>query len=260
MKITLISYGDTRYEAQREFFRETAVSSSFFDEVIIFSNEDMAPEFLREFNEILQFPRGGGYMIWKPYFIKRALDALREDDILIYCDAGCMINSWGKERFNQYIERLITSETGVLAFELNYKESEYTKKEVFKYFNSTEAIAHSKQLIGGIFLIRKCPHSIMLVNKWYHVLQDNPKLFTDELNDELQESDFVSHRHDQSIWSIILKTYGADILPDETHFKDLMREGHSFPIWAARLGRFDPIYIDVSGEHPNYEIKVVTTP
>ncbi|NQX37646.1 hypothetical protein SAMN05421820_103359 [Pedobacter steynii] len=259
MQIKLISYGDFRYETQREFFRETAVSSSFFDDVTIFSNEDMTSEFLTEFYDILNHTDRGSFA-WKPYFVKRTLDEIEENDILVYCDAGCMINSWGKERFNQYIEKLIASETGILAFEINHKEYEYTKKEVFEYFNSTEVVTHSKQVIGTIFLVRKCTHSVSLVNRWYHVLQDNPKLFTDELNQELQDPGFINHRHDQSIWSIILKTYGADILSDETHFKDLIRDGHSFPLWAARLGRFDPFYIAVSGAHSVYEIKVVTDP
>lgn len=238
MKIHLISYGDVMYKVQREFFKESALFSSFFDEVTIFTRENIDGEFAAGFQEILQFPRGGGYMIWKPYFIKRALDALKEGDILIYCDAGCMINDWGKERFDEYIKKLRSSETGIITFEMELKEYEYTKREVFDYFKSPEAIINSKQIISGIILIRKCAHTCMMIDKWYQTIYDNPWLFTDQMDTGIQHSGFIAHRHDQSIFSVILKTYGAEVLPDETYFNDFMREGQFFPFWATRMGYF----------------------
>ncbi|NQX37644.1 hypothetical protein SAMN05421820_103361 [Pedobacter steynii] len=238
MKIHLISYGDMRYEVQREFFKESALFSSFFDEVTMFTNEDLEVTFTERFYEILQFSKGGGYMIWKPYFIKRVLDLLEEGDILIYCDAGCMINDWGKERFKEYIEKLISSETGIITFEMELKEYQYTKREVFEYFNVSKEIINSKQIISGIILIRKCTHTCMMIDKWNQTLYDNPWLFTDKLDPESQHPDFIAHRHDQSIFSVILKMYGAEVLPDETYFDDFMREGQFFPFWATRMGYF----------------------
>jgi hypothetical protein len=238
MKIHLISYGDARYELQRAFFTESALFSSFFDEVTMFTKEDIAETFVEKFHEIFQFPRGGGYMIWKPYFIKKALDALKDGDVLIYCDAGCMINHWGKERFDAYIEKLISSETGIITFEMELKEYQYTKSEVFEYFNATEEIINSKQIISGIILMRKCPHTTMIIDKWHQTVHDNPWLFTDKLDARPQHPDFIAHRHDQSIFSVILKTHGAEVLPDETYFDDFMREGQFFPFWATRMGYF----------------------
>lgn len=238
MKIHLISYGDVMYKVQREFFKESALFSSFFDEITVFTREDIDDDFSTRFQEILRFPRGGGYMIWKPYFIKRALDALQENEVLIYCDAGCMINDWGKERFDEYLKMLTSSETGIIAFEIELKEYEYTKKEVFDYFKSPETIINSKQIISGIILIRKCVHASMLIDKWYQTVCDNPWLFTDQLDTGIQHPGFIAHRHDQSIFSVILKTYGADVFPDETYFDDFMREGQFFPFWATRMGYF----------------------
>lgn len=239
MKLHLISYGDIRYKVQREFLKETALISSFFDEVRIFSNEDIDPEFRNQFSEIFRFHRGGGYMIWKPYFLKKMMANIADDDILIYCDAGCMINDWGKERFDHYIAQLITSETGIIAFELPLKEYEYTKEEVFEHFDCSELLIDSNQLMSGVILIKKTPHSNMLIDRWFRAIYENPWLFTDELTPEIQHPDFIAHRHDQSIFSVLLKTYGADILPDETYFTDFLRDGHAFPFWATRMGYFD---------------------
>ena len=235
MKIQLISYGDARYALQKEFFKQTALASSFFDEVTIFSPEDIETTFSNHFEKILNQRRGGGYWIWKPYFIQRVLETLADDDILIYCDAGCMINSSGGPRFKEYVDSLTKSETGCISFELPHKEIEYTKQEVFDYLETPEDLVISNQLMATVIMLRKCTHTTMLVNKWYAVLCEKPFLFTDDKENSTQNAEFIDHRHDQSIFSIIRKTYNSEIIPDETYFLDFVREGQPYPIWATRL-------------------------
>lgn len=235
MRIHLISYGDAKYASQREFFKETALASSFFDEVTIFSPEDIDPMFKAHFGYVLNQRRGGGYWIWKPYFIQRELESLSDNDILIYCDAGCMINSGGEKRFKEYIELLRNSETGCISFELPHKEIEYTKQEVFDHFDASETLIHSNQLMATVVMLRKCPHTTLLINKWYAALCENPLLFTDDKDDATQDKEFIDHRHDQSIFSIVRKTYKSEVIPDETYFLDFIREGQPYPIWATRL-------------------------
>lgn len=235
MKIYLMSYGDSKYDTQKEFFKRTAHASSFFDEVVIFSPEDLEPTFNKHFREILNQPRGAGYWIWKPYLIQRVLESLDDDDILIYCDAGCMINSNGSKRFKEYIELLTQSETGCISFELPHKEIEYTKQEVFDHFSPSQNVIHSNQLMATVIMLKKCQHAAHLVNKWYAALCENPSLFTDDKDDTAQYPEFIDHRHDQSIFSILRKTYQSEIIPDETYFLDFIREGQPYPFWAARL-------------------------
>jgi hypothetical protein len=235
MKIHLISYGDAKYASQREFFKQTALDSLFFDEVTIFSPEDIEPIFKEHFSHVLNQRRGGGYWIWKPYFIQRVLESIADDDILIYCDAGCMINSNGEKRFTEYIELLHETETGCISFELPHKEIEYTKQEVFGHFQSSEDLIHSNQLMATVVMLRKCPHATMLINKWYGALCENPLLFTDDKDNTIQDKEFIDHRHDQSIFSILRKAYKSVVIPDETYFLDFIREGQPYPIWATRL-------------------------
>lgn len=234
MKKHLITYGDDFYKSQREFLRETATASGFFDEIQIFTPGDIDTEFADSRKDILQRKTGGGYWIWKPYFIKKVLGNIETDDVLIYCDAGCMINKAGKERFNDYIDMLIESDTGTIDFKVPHREYEYTKQEVFDYFGSSEEIINSDQLMSTILLFRKCAHSSMLVDKWYNTVYDQASLFTDEQRVH-QHPDFIDHRHDQSVFSVIRKTYGANIFTDETYFLDFIRYGQKFPLWAARL-------------------------
>ncbi|KIO78009.1 hypothetical protein TH53_06160 [Pedobacter lusitanus] len=235
MKTHFITYGDDKYRDQRKLLKQTATDSAFFDEVKIFSPSAIDPVFTKHFQSILQQPRGGGYWIWKPYFIKKTLDSLPDNDILIYADAGCLINKKGKQRFNDYKLLLEATDTGTLAFQLPHKESEYTKREVFDYFEVSDEIINSDQLMATVILLRKCQHATSLVNQWYDTLYENSALFTDEKDSAIQHPSFIDHRHDQSIFSIIRKTRGALILPDETYFQNFVKDGGSCPFWAARL-------------------------
>jgi len=235
MRIHLISFGDDVYKNQKVVFKNLAYNSSFFDSVKIFTPQSLSKKFRIKYADILKIQKGAGYWIWKPHILKRVLDQLPDNDILIYCDAGCLINVEGKERFMQYIEILKNSSLGSLAFELTHKEYRYTKQEVFDYFNCSDEIKKSNQLVGGILLFRKCNHSTSLIESWLKVLDDSPGLFTDEKESTIQKNGFIDHRHDQSIFSVIRKKYGTELLPDETYFNDFLEEGKAFPFWAARI-------------------------
>lgn len=176
--------------------------------------------------------KGYGYWIWKSYIVKKQLESMKENDILVYADAGCILNINGKERLNEYFDIVNKSEYGILSFELDLLEKEWTKMDVFEYLNAYEYL-NTKQLVGGIFIIRKCSHTINLVNKWYdtcckyNLIDDSTSTLT---NDDI----FKDTRHDQSIWSLIRKKYGTHIIKDETYFID-WNDGNEKPILAVRM-------------------------
>jgi len=234
MKKYVISYGDDKFASQLEFFRQTAIFSAFFDKILIFGPKDISDDFNKNISQISSVNKGGGYWLWKPYIIKKVLDELDEGDVLIYCDAGCMINSNGRERFDEYIQLLNDSASGTIDFQLPHKEYEYTKQEIFNHFNAGEAVINSDQLMSTVLILKKCPHSSILVETWYKTACDYPLLFTDALVVP-QHQEFIDCRHDQSLYSVIRKIYGANIIPDETWFTDFLRFGRDYPFWATRL-------------------------
>jgi len=234
MKIHLVTYGDEVYTDLKNDFLKSAAESTFFDQIYSFSNLDIDPNFYKNVYEPLMTFRGGGYWIWKPYFVKLVLDQLREGDLLIYCDAGSHINGKGYQRFSDYIKMAAASPTGTVDFGLHWREYQFTKTEVFDFFGSSPQIINSGQLVGGVLILKKCAHSLMMVDKWYDIATNHSFLFTDEQT-KAQLPEFIDHRHDQSVFSVIRKTYGANIIPNETYFKDFERDGERFPIWATQL-------------------------
>lgn len=177
--------------------------------------------------------RGYGYWIWKPYLIMRRLQEMRDGDILVYADAGCSINSGGKARFGNYIDMLNTTESGVLAFQLEHKERAYTKRRVYDFFDMSPEDDESLQNCPGIILLKKTANSANLVARWYEITQEHDLINDDVSSNEHPE--FTEHRHDQSIWSMLLNTYPHIELRDETWFGDGWNSGAKYPILATRL-------------------------
>jgi hypothetical protein len=232
MKIHCITYGDINYAVQREIFKKSAIDSGFFDHVTLYTDKDIDLEFHRHVYGPIKSQRGGGYWIWKPYMIKKALNGLDHGDILIYCDAGCHINTDGRKRFNEYIAMLNDPKTCTIDFQLRYGEYQYTKQEVFDWFGCSPEVINSRQLHATVIILKKCSHSCFLIDSWYDAARFHPFLFTDEKR-QPQHPLFIDHRHDQSIYSIIRKTYGANIVADDTDYYDY-ETGADFPFWAMR--------------------------
>tara|TARA_B100001094_G_scaffold332433_1_gene404446 strand:+ start:2369 stop:3085 length:717 start_codon:yes stop_codon:yes gene_type:complete len=234
--IHLITYSDHIFYKAKIRLNKEAISTNWFDTITLYGPEDLDDNFKNKFKNILNQKRGGGYWIWKSYIIKKKLEEMNDNDILIYLDAGCTINTNGIKRFNEYIELLNNSDKGIISFQMNHIEKKYTTKEIFKYFNISldSDIANNGQFLGGIRIMKKNNNLINLINKEYDTLYQNSLLFTDYYNNN-QESDFIDNRHEQSIFSIIRKIYGSIILTDETWFQPFgNKESLNYPFWATR--------------------------
>jgi hypothetical protein len=177
--------------------------------------------------------RGYGYWVWKSYLILRRLREINDGDILVYSDAGCSINSGGKARFGNYIDMLNTTESGVLTFQLEHRERAYTKSKLYEYFGMSPDLDESLQHLSGIILLKKNANSLKLVTEWNDIMKRYDLIDDDEVSNEHPE--FVDHRHDQSIWSMLLKTYPHICVRDETFFGDNWKNGAAYPILATRI-------------------------
>jgi len=234
--IHLITYADHIFYKAKHRLNKEAISTNWFDTITLYGPEDLDNSFKNKFNNILNQKRGGGYWIWKSYIIKKKLEEINDNDILIYLDAGCTINTNGIKRFNEYIELLNNSDKGIISFQMDHIEKTYTTKEIFKYFNIRldSDIANNGQINSTVRIMKKNNNLINLINKEYDTLYQNSLLFTDYYNNN-QESYFIDNRHEQSIFSIIRKIYGSIILTDETWFQPFgNKESLNYPFWATR--------------------------
>ena len=95
-------------------------------------------------------------------------------------------------------------------------------------------MGQDKQLMATIMLMKKCPHTYMILDKCMELLNHDPKLITDHYNKENQHPNFKDNRHDQSILSVVRNKYGSCIIPDETFTSKNWSELHHIPFLSRR--------------------------
>jgi hypothetical protein len=254
-----ISFGNSNFKQSVKRIKLQARNFNEFKTITVYrTNNFYSKDFKHRHKNVLEAERLAGYGIWKYYLINKKIDEIKDGEFIIYCDAGCTINKFGKKRYFEYLDMLNSSDYGVLSFPIKNKVSEksidnptlekfWTTKEIFNYFNlSVEGdIANSPQLLSGILIIKKNEHIKNLLNEYKNLLNYDNKLITDYYNDKNQAKFFKENRHDQSIWSVLRKVYGSCELPVDESFYYFVKnpkivdykvdEKWDYPFWATRI-------------------------
>ena len=245
MKKIFISFGTIHnYSKSIERIKLEAESLNIYDKIIIYTENDFDEKYLKKHGEFMKNNKGYGYWIWKSYFVKKTLDEMEMDDIMVFADCGSHLvnNPIAKERLDKYFKLTQRFNSGNLAFQMCFPEKSYTKMDVFseiykksEYNSDNDAILDSGQLVGGIFVLRKCINTINLIETYYN-LCENYKLIDDSKSILPNDPSFIAHRHDQSVFSILRKKMGCILIPDETWYTNFMSsEAQSKPILATRI-------------------------
>ena len=146
-----------------------------------------------------------------------------DNDTLTYIDSGCTINKDAKMRFDDYVNMIKNSSCGMLRFELDHKERDFTNSYTFKYFDMP--IDDGNMLMATVMIMRKTKFTLDLfetIDKIDHFLYTEKYTKFNE-----------KHRHDQSILSLLYKKFGGDlVISDETYGKPIPT---NTPFIASRL-------------------------
>ncbi len=206
------------------------------------NQKDLEKKFKEE--EVLGFissnPRGFGYWIWKPILLLKVFEDYPNCEGIIYIDAGCElnININSLNRLNEY--RNLANNQGLLAFELNTLEIDFTSPYLFNFMNM-EATQNMRQCMATTFLIANTDFGKSFLNEWLRIMKsDNFRLVKGEDDDAIRKEIvvpkyYVEHRHDQSIFSMLVKKYGLQTIREESEwYPNWLSKGLDFPIWASR--------------------------
>lgn len=214
MKKFFVSFADSKFAPTLSRLRKQVEEMGCFERILIMNEKDLDTSFRKKIKPILS--RGYGYWIWKPYIILKAMELMEEGDELLYCDAGCHLNSAGRERLLEYFRQVSGSSVKVGGFEIGAQNNErrYTKMDLLVYFGvqGNDALLNRGQICATHVLLQKCTASEEFIRKWYelaadlHNVDDSPSILPNF-------PEFVVHRYDQSIFSLLCKTRGAVILP-----------------------------------------------
>jgi hypothetical protein len=128
-------------------------------------------------------------------------------------------------------------DTGRLVMQLTqHPEHEWSKGDTLAALDLDTENKLSGQIHATAFLFRAGAINVAFTDEWlktcvsgnYHLVDDTPSY-------QPNSPTFQDHRHDQAIFSGLIKKYGAHVIQDETfwapHWEIL---GNAFPIWAPR--------------------------
>jgi hypothetical protein len=236
------------YRKRLEIISQEARNLGTFDDVFAYTDQDISGCPYEEFIRDPKNRRGFGYWLWKPYFIQQIMQhKMADGDILVYADSGCTVNPGGLERFLQYDEMLDANPFGLISFHLYACfDKEYCKRDLIDYMHTHPDDLETTQIIGTVMLFKKTSYSMEFVNRWLEIATMDKYRFirdVDPQRDPEPYPDFQDHRHDQSIFSLLVKSIVRDperaikpiVLPDETYFPYAWQTlGARFPFWGTR--------------------------
>lgn len=207
MKV-LINYANTAYRKAQRFNTLTGIYFARFDMIIEFSPQDIEEDFLKRNNYILSQERGNGLWLWKPYIINKTLQSLEYGDFLFYCDSGSF--------FIRNIETIINSmgEEMIWVSDLPLLEEQFTSKYLIEKMNCIQ-FNKTNQIQAGFIGLIKCEKSLKFVDEWLK-LCCNPDFL--EVKSSSENTNFIDHREDQSILSLLCKKHNIKPHLDPTQY------------------------------------------
>ncbi len=268
MELHLTYFGDNNFSLGKNRIRKQAENFGVFKSILEFGESNLEDNlFWEQYAKPMMVSRTGmpgryyGYYACKPYFILKALETIPENEVLLYVDSGCELNGNGLEKLQQYYEECIETE-GVF-FTLDLPEVQWTKMDTYRRIvGDNDEYLMTRQIISGIFFLKNTIMIRELIQKWIDIcVEDGGKYLDDSPSTLPNNSIFRENRHDQSIWSLLLKqkaeTHDLTFHEDDTYetiwnaagmsgvpvgqqqAKVWNTYGREYPIWATRNGQVD---------------------
>lgn len=182
----------------------SAGGGRFFDEILTYRKKHLGEEFILQQAAHFKHSRGAGYWVWKPRVVQLLLEKMAEGDELLYLDSGCEVIGDLTAGFD------LLARQDIVPFYQPYCEKQWTKMDLVVRMGATQEHLNDIQPWAGGILLKKTAASVKLVNEWVelacdlHLIDDSPSILP---NDPC----FQEHRHDQSIWSLLVKRDGYQI-------------------------------------------------
>ena len=205
--ITFGAGGDNYYDAINRLGKQ-AHNINIFNYISIYTDIYLKNdiEFWKKHDKFIENNvRGYGYMIWKPYIIKKTMENMHDGDILLYLDCGCEIDIHKRDIINYYFE--LVKNSYIIDTSTFLEEKAFTKMDLSIFLNMVDdKYLDSEQRQTGAILFLVCDKTRKLVNEWYDVMC-NYNLIDDSPSVNANSVCFVEHRHDQSVYSLLLKKH-----------------------------------------------------
>lgn len=210
--LVLVTYATESHKQIRRDLVFSAVQSHQFDNIFNYTPVDIDEHFYFKNEHILTKKFKGkttGCFLWKPYLILKALNKVREGDVILYMD--CCDGFISTSNLKGAIDEAMVGNDMILT-KGGYVNKDWTKMDCFVYMGCNEPKYHNMiQLEAGIGLYKKNENTIRFVKEWLYFCQDIRIVGDGENMCGLPNFDgFKEARHDQSVLSCLSKKYGIE--------------------------------------------------
>lgn len=208
MANTFVTLCDGPYEENRQILNSIALNYNF--KISSLKLSDLEQNFLNEIKNILQIKRGLGLCVWKPHIILECFKEMEFNEYVIYMDSADMIHP---EIFNYISNSIQTQDIILVPSPLYNIQSKMTKRDCFVLMGcDSEEYWNATQIEAGLIVAKKTQQTIKILNEWQEYCK-NENILTDIPNicglDNF--SNFLAHRHDQSILSNLAVKYNIQL-------------------------------------------------
>jgi len=212
-------------------FKKQAKACRFIDQTLVVAKgaHHLFNDFHLEFSTFVnKNPRGYGYWIWKPYILKKYMANLEHGDILIYADIGCELSPVALKKFDQYM--LALQKKDFLTFSTFNRQTEFhwCKKELLNLLNLPKEQLDEEQVCATFFMVKVSDFSISLIDEWLYLAKLNKFNYINDNCSAIQSSQFIEHRHDQAIFSLLIKKNKLPILRERSYFPPVLYYKNSY--------------------------------
>lgn len=106
-----------------------------------------------------------------------------------------------------------------MGFELPFIEKQWTKRELLKNMNLDNfKYTESNQIMASYMLIKKTDFTMEFIKDWL-LYACNEINITDKFDEKIKQyPEFIEHRHDQSIFSLLYKKYNLVSFGDPSQY------------------------------------------
>jgi len=217
-KIYFCSFADTKLKPSLKRIKKEAKKLRIFEHIFTYTEKDLSFDERHNIDTIIRLTnsrRGYGYWAWKPVIILKLLRELQDNDILIYCDAGCELNKNGLAKLYEYID--MTREHDILVSQLvsGHNDLSWTKADTLALFPQIPIEKLSEgQIQGTLLILKNNDYTKKIIQQWKNLMSiENLHYFDDSPSLTPNNPSFIENRHDQRVLSLILKSNHFIALP-----------------------------------------------
>ncbi len=236
--LKLVNYANDTYKIAQRVNSWAGKHIGHFDEIISFGPQDIDEGFRETHKNILSAKRLNGYALWKSYFLQRVIDESNDGDYVFYLDSGAFF-----VRDVHLLLPYISQEEPLFVTDIPLMECNWSKPSCIEYFHA-EKLRLTNQIQSGYIFFVVNDFTRKFFKEYFEVSQGTDLLVSEGLGkyDPIAKNygdQFVSHREDQSILSIMCKMKGI-----KPH-RDLSQRG------VDPKSFYNPNYLYKEPEHPD---------